>query len=221
MSGTLLPLFPLGTVLFPGVVLPLHVFEPRYRALVDDLLAEPEPRSFGVVAIRAGHEVGTDAVRALYDVGCIAEVRRVQRLPDGRSMLVTVGGRRFRLGAVDRSRPYLQADVEWLDEPAGDAALRGAAEVTARGFAAYLDALDSTEVAAGAQLSVDDPTALSYAVAASLVVDLPERQALLECADTAGRLRAEAEMLAREVAVMRKLHAVPLPKPPLPSHRLN
>ena len=71
----LLPLFPLGTVLFPGGLLPLHIFEPRYRALMHDLMSEPEPWSFGVVAIREGHEVGADSLRSLYDVGCNAVIR--------------------------------------------------------------------------------------------------------------------------------------------------
>ena len=89
-----LPLFPLGTVLFPGLVLPLHIFEPRYRTLVADLVALPEsePRRFGVVAIRAGREVGADGVRALHAVGCTAELRQVQRHEDGRYDIVAFFG---------------------------------------------------------------------------------------------------------------------------------
>jgi Lon protease-like protein len=113
-----LPLFPLGhTVLFPGVVLPLHVFEERYRELVRTLVELPEGarRRFGVVAIRQGWEVGEDAVSALHDVGCAAELRRVSRYPDGRYDIVTVGTDRFRLRSIDReSRPYLVGSVEWL-----------------------------------------------------------------------------------------------------------
>ncbi len=113
-----LPLFPLGhTVLFPGVVLPLHVFEERYRELVRTLVELPEGarRRFGVVAIRQGWEVGEDAVSALHDVGCAAELRRVSRYPDGRYDIVTVGTDRFRLRSVDReSRPYLVGSVDWL-----------------------------------------------------------------------------------------------------------
>jgi len=122
-----LPLFPLGhTVLFPGVVLPLHVFEERYRELVRTLVELPEGarRRFGVVAIRQGWEVGEDAVSALHDVGCAAELRRVSRYPDGRYDIVTVGTDRFRLRSVDReSRPYLVGSVEWLptEPPLGSA----------------------------------------------------------------------------------------------------
>src|SRR5262249_52932298 len=94
-----LPLFPLGTVLFPGLVMPLHSFEARYRALVRNLMALPDgpPREFGVVAIRRGLEVGAGAEVTLYEVGCTAEVRQVTEHEDGRFDLVTVGRRRFEI----------------------------------------------------------------------------------------------------------------------------
>src|SRR5712671_54089 len=109
MSETL-PLFPLGTVLYPGLLLPLHIFEDRYRQLVRDLLAGREPRQFGVIAIRKGRETGIDGVSALYEIGCTATLRRVMEHPDGRFELVTAGAQRFRLASLDHSRPYLQGD---------------------------------------------------------------------------------------------------------------
>ncbi|ADB75848.1 LON peptidase substrate-binding domain-containing protein [Geodermatophilus obscurus] len=126
-----IPLFPLGTPLFPGVVLPLQVFEPRYRRLVRDLLELPEgaARCFGVVAIRQGWEVEDVApAEALYDVGCTARLQTVRPQPDGGFRIVTVGGDRFRLLdlVVGEEPPYLQAEVEWLaeeeaaEEAAGD-----------------------------------------------------------------------------------------------------
>ena len=130
--GDLIPLFPLGTVLFPGVVLPLQIFEPRYRRLVTDLLSVPESdegRFFGVVAIRQGWEVERVApAEALYDVGCTARVQVVRPQPDGGFQIVCVGGDRFRLLdlVVGEDPPYLQAEVEWLaeeeaaEEAAGD-----------------------------------------------------------------------------------------------------
>jgi hypothetical protein len=130
--GDLIPLFPLGTPLFPGIVLPLQIFEPRYRRLMRDLLAHPEAedrRFFGVVAIRQGWEVEEVApAEALYDVGCTARVQAVRPQPDGGFRIVTVGGERFRLldVVVADDPPYLQAEVEWLaeeeaaDEAAGD-----------------------------------------------------------------------------------------------------
>jgi Lon protease-like protein len=131
--GELIPLFPLGTPLFPGVVLPLQIFEPRYRRLMHDLLAHPEAgdrRFFGVVAIRQGWEVEKVApAEALYDVGCVARVQAVRQQPDGGFRIVTVGGERFRLldVVVGEDPPYLQGRVEWLadeesaEEAAGDA----------------------------------------------------------------------------------------------------
>jgi ATP-dependent Lon protease len=130
--GELIPLFPLGTPLFPGVVLPLQIFEPRYQRLMKDLLALPESgdrRFFGVVAIRQGWEVEEVApAQALYDIGCTARVQAVRPQPDGGFRVVTVGGERFRLldVVVGEDPPYLQAEVEWLveeemaEEAAGD-----------------------------------------------------------------------------------------------------
>ena len=112
----LLPLFPLGTVLFPGMILPLRVFEERYRLMVADLLERPEPRQFGVIAIRKGGEVGAEAVHELYDIGCVATVREVTPHEDGRFDLVVVGTRRFRLLRADQTLPYHQGEVEYLPD---------------------------------------------------------------------------------------------------------
>ena len=70
IMSELLPMFPLSTVLFPGMRLPLHIFEPRYRQLIQDLLAGPQPGRFGVIAIRKGRETGVDGISALYEIGC-------------------------------------------------------------------------------------------------------------------------------------------------------
>ena len=130
--GELIPLFPLGTPLFPGVVLPLQIFEPRYRRLMHDLMGMPEAgdqRFFGVAAIRQGWEVERVApAEALYDIGCTARVQVIRPNADGGFRIVTVGGERFRLldVVVGEEPPYLQAQVEWLaeeeaaEEAAGD-----------------------------------------------------------------------------------------------------
>jgi Lon protease-like protein len=147
--GELIPLFPLAMPVFPGIVLPLQVFEPRYRRLVRDLLALPEGanrRFFGVTAIRQGWEVERIApTEALYDVGCTARLRAVRPEPDGGFRSVTVGGDRFRLldVVVTDDPPYLQAEVEWLAE-----------EEAAEEAAARLDGLAPAPRAAG---SADEP----------------------------------------------------------------
>src|ERR1700730_5826820 len=98
MSETL-PLFPLGTVLYPGLLLPLHIFEDRYRQLVQDLLAGAAPAGAGVIAIRKGRARGIDGVSALCEIGCTATLRRVMEHQDGRFELVTAGTQRFRLAS--------------------------------------------------------------------------------------------------------------------------
>ena len=214
-----LPLFPLGTVLFPGIPLPLHVFEPRYRELVTDLLAGPEPRVFGVVAIREGHEVGAEAVRSLYDVGCVAVVRRVEAAPDGRFALMTTGSRRFRITEVDGSRSYLQAHVDLLDEPSGDPdGLDSLAESVRQAFDDYRSTVGEPDVAIDLPV---DPTVLSYLVAATMVIAVPERQELLELPATSHRLARERELLHRELGLMRTLRTMPVTPQQLPRHSQN
>jgi Lon protease-like protein len=129
-----LALFPLGTTLLPGQLLPLHVFEPRYRDLVRDLVqgsfdpstGRPGRRGprFGVVTIRVGWEVGAATVPDLHAVGCAAEVLEVQHHSDGTSDLVAVGRERFRLLGLDATAgtSYLTGSVRWLEEPPGSAA---------------------------------------------------------------------------------------------------
>jgi Lon protease-like protein len=222
-----LPLFPLGTVLFPGLLLPLHVFEPRYRAMVRDLLALPDgvAREFGVVAIRRGWEVErglpgnageltANERPVLYDVGCAAEVRRVDEQPDGRINLVTVGRRRFRVLRLDGGpTPYLTAEVEWLPEATGGADLAEAlAASVLSAFRRYLRLLradgDADEI--GEQLP-SDPTVLSHLVAATASLSVDDRQQLLAAADTVSRLRAERVLLRRETALLARIRAVPVP----------
>src|SRR5205814_1492580 len=112
------------TVLVPGLVLPLHVVEPRYRVLVKALLELPEDaeRQFGVIAIRSGRRVGADGVRALHAVGCTAELREVTPYADGRYDLVTVGETRFRLRALDEGAgtPYHTGFVDFIPERDGE-----------------------------------------------------------------------------------------------------
>ena len=210
MSETL-PLFPLGTVLYPGLVLPLHIFEERYRQLVRDLLAGPEPRRFGVIAIREGRETGVTGVSSLHDIGCTATVRQVEEHDDGRYELVTVGTDRFRLLRLNEGRPYLCAELEPLPEQTGDEAVAGlAARAVQDAFRGYLEAL----AARGAtRISVpelpDEPVLLSYLVAASVIVDMPVKQALLAEPDAAARLAAERTLLARETTMLRTLPSTP------------
>lgn len=204
-----LPLFPLGTVLYPGLVLPLHIFEERYRLLIRDLLDRPEPRRFGVVGIELGHEVGNAAARRLAGVGCAAEVHGLTPHEDGRFDVVTVGAIRFRVKGLDHSRPYLCGHVEFLADEAGEDPMRAAAQVRVL-FQRYRQKLAATgaEVAEPIELPAD-PVRLSYLIAAAVVLDRDEKQRLLEAENAATRLRAERDLLLREITLLDVLPAVP------------
>ena len=209
----MLPLFPLGAVLYPGMLLPLHIFEERYRQLVRDLLDGAEPRRFGVIAIRKGRETGVDGVHSLYETGCTATLRRVDRHDDGRFDIVTVGTQRFRLLRLDQTRPYLQGEVEMLTEEPADPAVAGpAVRVIQAAFREYLDALTEW---GGATVRLeelpDEPELLSFIVAAAVVIDLPERQAMLAESDTLRRLAMQRALLSRETAMLRTTISRPAP----------
>jgi uncharacterized protein len=224
MRTAQIALFPLGTVLMPGALLPLHIFEPRYRTLVDDLVARTQdpsgelPVGFGVVAIRVGRETGVEGVRALHSVGTFAALRHVQRHEDGRFDIVVEGRGRFRPTHLDpTSRPYLQSRVEWIDETPGAGADRLASSVAAlfrryRLMLGQRDApLDGSEEAAPWSPGQADrhPNRLSYDVAANTVLNLADQQSLLEASDDAARLRMEQALLRRELALWQALPSLP------------
>lgn len=208
-----IPLFPLGTVLFPGLLLPLNIFEERYRALVRDLVALPPgiPPRFGVLGIRQGREVGADSIEALYEVGTTATVSEVAEQPDGRYEIVSIGTERFRLISLDHSRPYLQGEVEILaDGSEGDAVGRSTALLAA--YHGYLDVLGETR---GLAIDVpdlpDDAPLLSWLVAATVLVDVRVRQSLLEAPGLLARIEAEIALLRTETALLRTVAAAPAP----------
>ena len=134
-----IPLFPLHTVLCPGIVLPLHVFEDRYRAMTRRCLDSGEP--FGVVLIRDGREIGTKGVATLAGVGAFAEIREAGRYPDGRYDLLAAATGRFAIESVDSQKePYLLAEVTRLDDEVGDEPrAERLAAAAIRAFVRYLD----------------------------------------------------------------------------------
>jgi uncharacterized protein len=211
----MLPLFPLTTVLFPGMRLPLNVFEERYRRLIRDLKEGPEPHRFGVVAIRKGRETGADSIEgieSLFEVGCVAAVRQLGERPDGRFDLQTVGTERFRLLSLDKSLPYFRGEVERLPDEPGAGREEPVVERVQAGFREYLNALADR---GGGVISVadlpDEPLLLSYVVAAAMIIDLPDRQGLLAAPDAIARLKAERSLLVRETAMLRATTSRPAP----------
>lgn len=218
-----LPLFPLGTVLVPGASLPLQIFEPRYVALLADLLVDDGrdgPPEFGVVAIREGHEVGMSGVRALHEVGCAARLTRVATLGDRRYLIVCQGGRRFQvegLVADEEGAPYAVAEVNWLDEPLGS---DSAVKQLAGELRETLDAFRQTVLAEAAPGDLpEDPRELSYAVTELIDLDLGDRQRLLEAADAEYRIRLALKLIRREAGIAAQLGAVV--RPPDPRFNLN
>ena len=213
-----LPLFPLGMVLLPGLLLPLHVFEQRYRDLVRDLLELPEPeRRFGVVAIREGREVGADGVTALHEVGCVAQLRRVTPYDDGRFDIVATGAAAVPADRARRRRVVRRpGSSSWLPDELGGADEAALLDRAVRTAFARLPRGARRRPAARTTLEVGelpgDSLVLSYVVAASVVVDLDDRQRLLAEPDGVARLRAELALLRREATLLRTLTALPAPE---------
>jgi Lon protease-like protein len=193
-------MFPLGMVLFPGVYLPLHVFEPRYRAMVEACLAAtPE---FGVVLIERGSDVGGGDAR--FDVGCVARIVTAAQLDDGRWVLETVGTRRVRIGRWLPDAPYPRAEVdEWGDPPGEAAAGLRRDEVESRLRRVLAMAAEMGEEVVDATVAIDDePVLASYQMAASAPVGPLDRQALLEAQTTLSRLELLGRLLDEEEAVL-------------------
>jgi len=168
-----LPLFPLDVVLFPGIPLPLHIFEPRYKEMIGECLSQH--RTFGVVRV---------VEQGLAEVGCTAEITTVvKEYPDGRLDIVTEGRRRFEVVRVNQERSFLQAEVLMIDDEPGTPPQAD----TSRAIRLHSELL----AIAGAKqdLSAADPTLLSFYLAGSLPLDLEFKQKLLS-------LRSEPERLS-------------------------
>lgn len=204
-------LFPLRTVLVPGLVLPLHIFEPRYRLLVR-LLAEEaaDERGFGVVAISPGSD--PDAPGGCYQVGTFAKLLEATPLEDGGYDLITVGATRFRVDTLDHAMPFLRAHVHLLPEPLGaPSELPELAELAGRLLLAYRRRIAEWGVIEMPEIAdmPTDPTALSYLINAAVVMDITRRQQMLVAATTAERLRAQCAFLRSELQVMAALPSLP------------
>jgi hypothetical protein len=196
-----MPLFPLEqVVLFPGMSLPLRIFEERYKVMIG--ACQVTDQLFGVVLIHSGREVGDPAEPE--PVGCTARMVRVDRIPDGRMHILTVGEQRFRLVGPARVMPegYLVGDVEMLAENASASVDATLVSGLTREFTRYQQAivgLTGRGDPASAPALPTDPVRLSYHVAAMLYVDPRERQKLLEIDDVAQRLQQELALLKREM----------------------
>jgi Lon protease-like protein len=195
-----LPIFPLALVLFPGVPLPLHIFEPRYRQMLSDVRAGNS--LFGVSYYDAS--TSEKDRPATGHVGCVAEVTETQAMPDGRSNILTVGLIRYRLEEyVERDDPYLLARVSYFeDEEEDQNLLSESARDVAQTFTRIARAVRTIndERANLPDISDTEPQRLSFLVAAAMEVDTDIKQDLLELRSTGGRLQRLREMLERAVS---------------------
>jgi Lon protease-like protein len=199
-----MPMFPLGSVLFPHAALPLHIFEDRYRALAETCLRSDG--RFGVVLIERGHEVGGGDAR--FGVGTVARIVEAARTPDGRYLLATVGTDRFRIKKWLDDDPYPRADVDVLGESNRVAASIGArrAEVQRLLMRVLAMSAELGERAApvdAAQLD-EDPVRASFEAAAVAPIGPLDAQRLLEL-DDAGQRFDELEVLLVDAAEMLEL----------------
>ena len=191
MLPPVIPLFPLpNVVLFPGVFLPLHVFEERYRALTRDALAGD--RIIGMTLLRPGFEADYHGRPAIYPVGCAGVISHSDRLPDGRFNIVLHGISKFRIVEEEADGEYRRARVEAITEVTDAPAKRQIKEMRTRIEALLLTALKATEVQIPGSLSDED---LVHALCQYLQFEPAERQALLECEGTVERSRALTEFL--------------------------
>ena len=195
-----LPLFPLPVVLFPGVPLPLHIFEPRYRQMLTDIRAG---NNFFGLSYFDATSATTDLPPAGH-VGCMAEVTEIQALPDGRSNILTVGLIRYRVeGYVDRGDPYLVARVSFFeDQEESEEMLTESSRDVAETFTRIARAVRiiNDERASLPDISDTEPQRLSFLVAAAMEIEAELKQELLELESTSERLQRLSNMLARAVS---------------------
>ena len=195
-----LPIFPLHAVLFPYMSLPLHIFEERYRLMIERCVEQSAP--FGVVLLQSGTEVDQrdDKTPLLCTIGTLARIERCERLDDGRFFVQARGDVRFEIDEVYSDEPYLTARVRPLWEQGDDPLdVQPVFDQASDLFRGYIEALVVDEHKhLGALQLPQDPGLLSYAIAASLQVTLSEKQKLLEAVTVRDRLQCEVEALQAE-----------------------
>jgi uncharacterized protein len=206
-----LPLLTVDTVIFPGLVIAIPVTDVQGRAVVRDLVENGGELVCGAVAVRDGYELGDRVFRSLYGTGCAATISEItlDAGDDGPVEVTLTGNRRFKVTELDTGGDYLLADVEWLPELAGDDA-PGTASVAIQRFRRYAAAV--TEISQpGLHIGSlpDDPGTLSYLISAAMTLLTPDRQKLLEAADTTTRLAQLVGLLDAEMTAMAALPSLP------------
>ena len=213
---TVLRLFPLNTVLFPGAVLSIHVCEPRYRQMITECLEQRVP--FGVVLIHDGDEAG-DVDATTHMLGTTAEITDVTALTGGRSLITAVGSRRFRITQVRSREPYLLAEVVWMDDDDEEIEAPRLTIEVRRAFREYLRLLGELSGVEPDIALPSDPARASFVVGDALQVADSIKQRLLEIPTVQQRLTVELGFLRRLLPQLRSLvvrnDAAAAPRPPL------
>jgi len=197
-----LPLFPLNTVLFPGMPINLHIFEPRYKLMIEQCLQNDEP--FGVVLIHKGTEAQGPLAEP-YPIGCTAQITQVERLDGGRMNILAVGLERFQIRSLNHDEPYLVGTVELmpLDEH-NEPVIERAGHRLRPWVERYLAVL--SQVADDVHLDPDrlpdDPLALAYLAAALLQIPSDQKQTLLAAEGAADFVTTVRTVYRREVALL-------------------
>lgn len=209
MTDTL-PMFPLNTVLFPGVSIPLHVFEDRYRALVHHLLRidDPSERVFGTVAIREGYEVGDHGAQSLYRVGVRMQLTEVESNEDGTFEIVATARDRIILDGLETSGEFANGEV--TDSP--DEPIEGSEELHHRAratFTAYRAAISAIQGSTFSGSLPRDPGYLSWTLAALAPLPMAERQSLLEAESPEARLELVTRLLREELRAINVIPSLP------------
>jgi len=198
-----LPLFPLNTVLFPGMPLDLYIFEPRYKLMIAECIRSGDP--FGVVLIRAGKEVGGTA--EVYDIGTTALITDVKKHPGGEMDIRARGLNRFRLEATHTRRPFLTGVAhEYPLERSNEAELTQAARGLAPIVKDYLNFFAKLgEIDQRIDQLPEDPALLAYLTAFVLHVPMKDKQSILNLPDLMTMIHEEGRILRREAAILRHM----------------
>lgn len=196
-SRQVIPIFPLPLVQFPGAVTPLHIFEPRYRKMLKDVMAGD--RVFGIVYRNDQTMLDSERVSP-GSIGCTIEVAVVQELQDGRSNILCVGGQRYSIVNYVEGEPYLQAEVEFFDDDISfddqSAEVQRAKDLFQRLSAAVRKLKGENERDTEQEPDLpDDPQSLSFIIAAYLDIEASDKQDLLEMTHTGERLREVNKIL--------------------------
>jgi Lon protease-like protein len=206
LGTTLLRLFPLRLVLFPGQVLPLHIFEPRYRLMINQCIEEEHP--FGVVLMREDTpdwRAYNGEVELPHAVGTTAHIRRMERLADGRLNIVTLGLHRFRVRKLRFDMPFLQGEVEAFPMTGAAASQdTGAVSRLLQGYVRQLSQVTSSDIDLGE--APEDPQTLAFLTAGALQIPWDDKQSLLETEDVEQLLKVERTLLGKETMMLGFMH---------------